>query len=147
MNKLRAVFVVLGMVMLSGIYYVVNPSFAHGGMGGMGHGMMGMQEGSKEEPPITANASHAKALLTYIQKQRLQCLQCHAVSKTMVGPSFASVSARYDKKEDAAKILGAHIAHGIGRMPPGFANKDQANELAQLIIRLRESKPTKPNGK
>jgi len=121
--------------MISVFYYVVNPSFARGGMG---QGMMGTQGDSKEESPIIVNASQAKELLSYVQEQRLQCMQCHAISKNMFGPSFASVSARYAHQKDAVLKLSDHIAHGFGRMPPGLANNRQADDLAKLIISLAE---------
>jgi cytochrome c551/c552 len=137
MIKLRTAVIVIGVV-ISGFYYGGYPSFAHGGMGGMGHGMMGMPDGSQEKSPIAVNSSHAKKLLSYIQNEHLQCMQCHAVSKVTVGPSFSSVSANYAHKKDAIQILGNHIAHGFGRMPPGLANDQQAHDLSKLILSLAE---------
>ena len=145
MNKLRTAIIVIGVVVFSGIYYVFNPSFAVGGMGGMGHGMMGMPDDSNESVPITVNPSHAKELLGYVQNQHLQCMQCHAVSKFIAGPSLSSVSARYAHKKDAIQILSDHISHGFGRMPPGLANDQQAHELAKLIISLAEESSKSEN--
>lgn len=145
MTKSRTAKIVIGLVMISGIYYAFNPSFARGGMGGMGHGMMGMQDGENESVPITVNPSHAKELLDYIQNQHLQCMQCHAVSKDMFGPSFSLIADRYAHNKDTIQTLSKRIAHGIGRMPPGLANDLQAHELAKLILSLTEESAKSEN--
>jgi len=112
-------------------------------MGGMGHGMMGRDmtgttDGTDESESITVNPSQSKELLGYVQNQHLQCMQCHTVSKASFGPSFSSASARYAHTKDAVQVLSDHIAHGIGRMPPGLASEQQAQDLANLILGLVE---------
>lgn len=139
MKNSHKITLIISIAVIAGLIYIVNPSVTRSGMYGMGRGMMGMPNGSNDEAvPATVNPAHAKELLGYIQHQRLQCLQCHAISKVIFGPSFASVSARYAHQQDAAKILDDHIAHGFGRMPPGLANDQQAHDLAKLIISLAE---------
>lgn len=135
--------VLISIVAVSGIYAVLSPALAYGDMGGMGHGMMGRgmtetPDGSDESAPITVNPSRARELSGYVQSQQLQCMQCHAVSKASIGPSFSAVSARYAHRKDAIQVLSDNIAHGIGRMPPGLANELQARDLAKLILGLVE---------
>lgn len=139
-KSLRGVLV--SIVVVSGIYAALSPALAHGDMGGMGgmmgRGMTAAPDGSNEPAPITVNPSQARELSGYVQSQHLQCMQCHAVSKSSIAPSFSVVSARYAHRKDAVQVLSENIAHGIGRMPPGLANKQQAHDLAKLILGLVE---------
>jgi len=41
-----------------------------------------------------------------------QCMQCHAVSKDTIGPSFKNIAKRWKGKEDAEKTLIATIQKG-----------------------------------
>lgn len=137
MRKLKPIFVAV-IVVLGGLYYIAHSPHAQGRMYGMGmgQGMMGGTQGSRDDSNATINPSHANALLNYINNQGLQCLQCHAVSTSGFGPSFASVAIRYTNKDNATNILSDHIAHGFGRMPPGLATNEQATQLAKLILDL-----------
>jgi len=145
MNKSLKSFGISAIV-VSDIFVLMNPSITEGGMGGMGgmgHGMMhpGMNETSNstnDSAPVVVNPSQARNLVGYVQNQHLQCMQCHAVSKTSIGPSLASISARYLHRKDATQMLGDHIAHGIGRMPPGLATEQQAHDLTRLILGLAD---------
>lgn len=139
MRKLKPVFVAAAaVVVLGSMYYLKGTSYAYGGMAGMG--MMGGSRGANEDTKGTVDSSHADKLLSYIHEQGLGCLQCHSVSAGGFGPSFASVSTRYENNENATSILSDHIEHGIGRMPSGLANNTQAKQLAKLIMELTENK-------
>lgn len=138
MNKIRTTVIVFSGMLAFGFYDVDMQSLAYGAMGGMGGGMMGSQGATKEESPKPVNASHAKALLKYIKDEHLQCMQCHAISKSMFGPSFASISTSNMHHKDAMVTMSNHIAHGVGRMPPGYANDRQAQALARQILGLTD---------
>lgn len=117
-------------------------SYGMMGSGMMGPGMMGSPRGGAETSSAPVNPAHVKALLNYIHEQNPVCLQCHVVSGTSVGPSFASIAANYSGQADAEHLLATHIAHGFGRMPPGLASDTQAAQLARLILELPETAPS-----
>ena len=124
---------------MASLFSLIVPLCAQAEMPGMGHGMMGMHQSPGESSSAAVNPASAKALLSYVHAQNLQCLQCHAVSNAGMGPSFALVAAKYAHHKDAEQILVKHIAHGIGNMPPGLASETQAVQIAQLILKLEES--------
>lgn len=106
------------------------------GGGMMGGGMMGQSPKSDQTTSSAVNPERADALLAYIRNNRLPCASCHSVSGNGVGPSFASVAAKYSGRDDAAITLKDHIANGFGRMPSGLASKSKAAALAKLIMDL-----------
>jgi cytochrome c551/c552 len=108
------------------------------GPGMMEPGMMGSPRGSEEASPAPVNPARARALLDYLHEQDPACLQCHVVSGASFGPSFASIATHYAGQADAEQLLAQHIAHGLGRMPPGLASDAQAAQLARLILELPE---------
>ena len=132
---------------LAGVAGLVAPRLAEAGAYGMmgpgmmGSGMMGSPGGRAEASPAPVNPAHARALLDYIHEQDPACLQCHVVSGTSFGPSFASIAAHYGGQADAQQLLAQHIAHGFGRMPPGLASDTQAAQLARLILELPGTAP------
>ena len=131
---------VLGMVSLASVgLMLTGPHPAEAGSYGMGSGMMGRgmmapPSGNAEAP---VNPARAEALQRYIQEEVPSCLRCHAVSRSSFGPSFAAIATNYADQADAEQILSQRIAHGIGRMPPGFATDAQAERLARLILDLQ----------
>jgi len=133
MNEAQKTKLTSGKV-LFGIFFLLAPLLAQGGMGGMGQGMMqGTSNGSTQSDSVTVDQAYSRKLQTYVQDQHLQCMQCHAVSGAGIGPSLAAISARYLNRKDATKVLGERIANGFGRMPGGLASRQQAQELASLI--------------
>lgn len=78
-----------------------------------------------------------------------QCLQCHAVERTGIGPSFQTIKAIYERMDDPqARLiqvmregsdanLGPHW--GKARMPNGSErpriSEEEARELARWILR------------
>lgn len=135
--------VVLGILSatVAGLIYLAVSRLADAGSYGMasgmmGPGMMGSPSGSAEASQAAVNPARAEVLLSYIHEQNRACLQCHVVSGTSFGPSFASIAANYASQADAEHLLATHIAHGFGRMPPGLASDAQAAQLARLILEL-----------
>jgi len=118
-----------------------------GGMMGMGHGMMGMGGGQNDTSVAPVNPAKSEALLAYIKKQHLLCLQCHTISKAAIGPSFAAIATNYARQNDAKQVLSKNIAYGIRNMPSGLATESQAKQLANLIMDLYAAESTKDNDK
>ena len=111
----------------------------------MGGGMMGgrnddgQSSNNDQAASASVNPKHADALLAYIRENSLPCTSCHSVSGNGVGPSFATISANYAKREDSTATLENHIANGFGRMPGGLASKSKAAVLGKMILDLTKS--------
>jgi len=139
MRYLREAMVFGVAVAFTGLACFAGPRLAEAGgmgVGMMGPGMMGSPGSPEEASSGQVNPTHAKALLSYIQEHNPACLQCHSISGAGFGPSFESIAANYSSRANAENLLAMHIAHGFGRMPPGFANDAQATQLARLILSL-----------
>lgn len=122
---------------LAGLICLTSPQLADAGSYGMGPGMMGASGGSAETSQEPMHPAHTESLRSYLHESNLGCLQCHGVSGRSFGPSFSSIATKYENQANAVQILSQHIAHGIGRMPPGFASDAQAEQLARLILDLQ----------
>ena len=128
-----------------GLIYLAGPQLAEAGSYGMGPGMMGsgmmaspgVGAGTAQEP---VNPARAEALLSYIHENNPGCLQCHDVSGRSFGPSFSLIATNFAHQGNAEQILSQHIAHGVGRMPPGLASDAQAKQLARLILDLQQQR-------
>lgn len=99
---------------------------------------------------LLAVAAIAPAHANEALAQKKQCLQCHAVDETRVGPSFRQISATYKtvKRPEAMLIavmregsnanLGPHW--GQARMPDGSERPRigdaEARKLARWILSL-----------
>lgn len=111
--------------------------------GMMGPGM-GMGSGMGRGGPAAANDSAAaassetpgRALVRYIRDQGLSCLRCHAVDAPRFGPSFRAIARAAAGQSDPQDRLRQAIVNGVGRMPPGLANGEQAKQLAHDILEL-----------
>ncbi len=133
---------VFGLAAAFGLTCLAGPRLAEAGgmgVGMMGPGMMGSPGSPEEASSGQVNPTRAKALLSYIHEHDPACLQCHSISGAGFGPSFESIAANYSSRADAENLLAMHIAHGFGRMPPGFASDAQATQLARLIMGLSVS--------
>jgi sulfite dehydrogenase len=92
---------------------------------------------STRQPARTGAAStDAKALLA-----ANNCLSCHAVDQTVVGPAYKAVAAKYAHAPDAEATVAKNIrAGGAGKwgavpMPPyGQLNDEQARSLARYVL-------------
>ena len=113
------------------------------------------------EPPLQRNAflpsvllalgalaASGPALANLKLAEEKQCLQCHAVDKDSIGPSFRKIGAIYRKEKDAQRKLidvmrlgsDAHLGpmSGKARMPdmserPAL-NDREARQLARWIL-------------
>jgi len=106
---------------------------------GMGPGMNTGRGGS-----AAANASAAasssdgagRALVRYIRDQGLSCLRCHGVDAPRFGPPFRAMARAAAGQPDPQRRLREAIVNGVGRMPPGLADGEQAKRLAHYILEL-----------
>ncbi|MEO8520765.1 MAG: c-type cytochrome [Acidobacteriota bacterium] len=69
------------------------------------------------------------------------CFGCHAVDKTLVGPSFAEIALKYQGNKDATAVLARSIRQGVvgkwGQVPmPAITALDepQASALAEFVL-------------
>jgi cytochrome c len=79
-----------------------------------------------------------------------QCVSCHSVTETRIGPPFRAVAARYAERPRAlsvevlaAKILAGGSGNwGVFPMPPRerFFSANEAREIAAAIIDLEPGK-------
>ena len=71
------------------------------------------------------------------------CVGCHAVESTLVGPAFVDVANRYRGFKDAPQTLSEKILQGSTgewgsvSMPPQNITKEEAIKLAKYILKLR----------
>jgi cytochrome c len=86
---------------------------------------------------IFANASQADAGLA----KSKNCFACHAVDKTVMGPSYKDVAAKYAGNKEAASLLAAKIRNGgegvwgsIPMPPHAQVSEAQALKLANWIL-------------
>ena len=61
---------------------------------------------------IAALSIGTPALADLALVQEKQCLQCHAVNKTLIGPSFKRIAFRWKGNPTAEKVLMATIQNG-----------------------------------
>lgn len=102
-----------------------------------------MMGGMRSNGGSGASGNESGPLGAYIQSNGLSCMSCHAVSGNAVGPAFTDIARRYVGQAGAEDNLAKSIANGVSGkwegyppMPAGLANKDQAKELARLILNL-----------
>ncbi|HEX5485847.1 MAG TPA: hypothetical protein VFX23_07610 [Limnobacter sp.] len=76
------------------------------------------------------------SLVDYIHQQKLPCLQCHQLTTGSYGPGFKVVARNYKSNSKALATLATHIEKGYGFMPGGLASKEQAEVLADKIMKL-----------
>ncbi|GLR25008.1 hypothetical protein GCM10007875_00950 [Limnobacter litoralis] len=76
------------------------------------------------------------SLVDYIHQQKLPCLQCHQLTTGSYGPGFKVVARNYKSNPQALATLATHIEKGYGFMPGGLASKEQAEVLADKIMKL-----------
>lgn len=78
------------------------------------------------------------------------CLACHAVDKTLLGPSYQDVAARYLGRADAATVLAGKLLKGGGGawgptpMPPQAINEAEAARLVAWVLSLPPSAKQPP---
>lgn len=85
---------------------------------------------------------------------KVKCGECHAIDKTIVGPSFMSVSAKYKGDKEAVGKIAASITEGgsfgwmLGTMPKGIigANDVEIKSMSEFIAGLGKTMEEKDNG-
>ncbi|CDY74128.1 Cytochrome c551/c552 [Caballeronia glathei] len=89
----------------------------------------------------TANAQGDTSMLKFAEREN--CMSCHSVSRTFMGPSFHSIAAKYANVEGAHRQLARKIAEGgvgVWGQVPMPANTQltpsQALALADWILSL-----------
>ncbi|WP_323120981.1 c-type cytochrome [Burkholderia alba] len=93
---------------------------------------------------LAASASaHAQQADGLTLAQRKNCMACHAVDKTLMGPSFHAIAGKYATRGDAAAYLAQSIVKGsvgVWGSVPMPANTQlssaEAGTLAQWILTL-----------
>ncbi|HKU00814.1 MAG TPA: c-type cytochrome [Paraburkholderia sp.] len=90
----------------------------------------------------SAHAQHAPGGLALAQQQN--CMSCHSVTRTFMGPALRAVAARYAGKPDAQTYLAHKIlegSSGVWGTVPMPANTQlspaQAATLASWILTLK----------
>lgn len=84
--------------------------------------------------PVLANKELARSK---------QCLSCHAIDKTVVGPAYKDVAARYAGQKDAAARLTERIMKGGSGnwgsipMPANSVTPSEAKTLAHWVLTLK----------
>jgi cytochrome c len=95
-----------------------------------------------EQPAQVAPAQPAAAGLALAQQQN--CMSCHAVNRTAMGPALRDVASKYASKPDAQTYLSHKImegSNGVWGTVPMPANTQlspgQAAALAHWILTLK----------
>jgi len=60
----------------------------------------------------TCVGAHAEQADGLALAQRKNCMACHATDKTLMGPSFHAIAAKYAGRADAADVLAQTIVKG-----------------------------------
>ena len=83
-----------------------------------------------------------------------KCGACHSINKTIMGPSFMDVSAKYKGDKEAARKIAASITKGgsfgwmLGTMPEGIigAKDAELKSISEFIAGLGKTVEKKDNG-
>lgn len=89
-------------------------------------------------------AAHAEAAAGLALAQQQNCMSCHSVTRSFMGPALHDVAAKYAGREDAAAYLKHKIldgSTGVWGVVPMPANTqltpDQAATLASWVLTLK----------
>ena len=90
---------------------------------------------------LMALAASAQADMALAEKST--CLNCHALEKKSVGPSFTAIAAKYRSQPDAAQLLrskvekGGQGVWGAAPMPAmAYLPKDDVQAIVNWIVKL-----------
>jgi cytochrome c len=91
-----------------------------------------------------SRAAHAEASAGLALAQQQNCMSCHSVTRSFMGPALHEVAAKYAGREDAALYLKHKIldgSTGVWGPVPMPANTqltpDQAATLAAWVLTLK----------
>ncbi|HEY4296749.1 MAG TPA: c-type cytochrome [Paraburkholderia sp.] len=89
-------------------------------------------------------AAHAEAVAGLALAQQQNCMSCHSVTRSFMGPALHDVAAKYAGRDDAAAYLKHKIldgSTGVWGPVPMPANTqltpDQAATLAAWVLSLK----------
>lgn len=90
---------------------------------------------------LATTATFVQADLALADKS--SCLNCHAVDKKLVGPSFAAIAAKYRGQATAAELLQGKVEKGgtgvwgaIPMPPMAYLPKADVAEVVKWIVAL-----------
>ena len=93
---------------------------------------------------VGSRAAHAEASAGLALAQQQNCMSCHSVTRSFMGPALQDVAARYAGREGAALYLKHKIldgSTGVWGPVPMPANTqltaDQAATLANWVLTLK----------
>ena len=102
--------------------------------------------GNAESAYLSGSSEHA-AGLSLIQKS--DCLNCHAVDRRVVGPSFTEIAMRYakeDDQEEAIRTTANRIVNGsskvwgeIPMLPHASLTHEQAASMVRWVYALKDT--------
>lgn len=92
-------------------------------------------------PAIASNPDYIKGLALV---QKSDCLGCHKVNETSIGPSYAAIAGKYESNKGNIALLASKIMQGgqgvWGQTPmaphPGLSN-DDAEQMVKYILLLK----------
>lgn len=95
-------------------------------------------------PAVAANPDYIKGLALV---QKSDCLGCHRVVETSVGPAYAAIAAKYEPTPSNITLLAKKIMEGgqgnWGEVPmaahTGLAKED-AEQMVKYILLLKDAK-------
>ena len=88
-----------------------------------------------------ALAASGPALADARLAEQKQCLQCHAVDRTVIGPSFQTIKAIYQRMENREAKLIAVIKHGNdANLGPHWGPARMPNEAERPFVSDREAR-------
>jgi cytochrome c len=86
-----------------------------------------------------AGSAHADLALA----DKSTCLNCHAMEKKLVGPSFTAIAAKYRGQPDAAALLRSKVEKGgqgvwgpVPMPPMAYLPKDDVQTIVNWIVKL-----------
>jgi cytochrome c len=86
---------------------------------------------------LPAGGAFAQTADGQLLARRLNCMSCHAVERTLLGPSFADIAGRYDGKPEARGYLAQKVrTGGVGAWgsAPMPANTQVDAQQAYLLV-------------
>jgi cytochrome c len=86
---------------------------------------------------LPAGGAFAQAADGQLLARRLNCMSCHAVDRTLLGPSFADIARRYDGKPEARDYLAQKVRTGgvgVWGSAPMPANTQVDTQQAYLLV-------------
>ncbi|WDF46402.1 cytochrome C [Chryseobacterium sp. KACC 21268] len=91
------------------------------------------------EPKVVADPiAEGKSLI-----EGSDCLGCHKVNETLIGPSYKEVAAKYENTPENVELLADQIINGSSGvwgnvpMPAHGFSKENAKFMAQYILSLK----------